>query len=358
VTFQIDVAHTGAQPCDQLTLPLVERWSRDLGTRLSFPLVAGGRVFLLLEAVFNVSGAAVVALDEATGAILWGPTTVSTSSDSAGFAYDSGRVFVVDGNGAKTAFDAATGNVLWSLGSPAGYFNFSTPLAINGRLFALDGYYGGFRAFDEGNGAEIWLATTGAGSGSPPALGYGNLFALSECQLDAVSPDVGQKLWRNSWCSGGNSLAAAIARGAVYTRYSGTDLGTLSNKIIDARTGAQLGTFGAAAWTFSPAPIPAFSADSNIYTAHDVQSVALDGGVQWTFDGGLGVPMAPLSVGPDVVFATSDATLWVVDGHTGAVVSSAAIPGWDGGGAGVDSTGLAAADGLLFVPAGTTLVAY
>ena len=45
MAYQIDATHSGAQ-YDSVTPPLTQRWSRDLGGQISYPLIAGGRIFV------------------------------------------------------------------------------------------------------------------------------------------------------------------------------------------------------------------------------------------------------------------------------------------------------------------------
>src|SRR5205807_1436882 len=71
VSYRIDPAHSGAQPGDTLAPPLIQRWSVDLGGNVSYPLIAGGRIFV--TAADANYGSRLYALDPGTGATLWGP---------------------------------------------------------------------------------------------------------------------------------------------------------------------------------------------------------------------------------------------------------------------------------------------
>ena len=92
VAYQIDPAHTGSQS-DGLTPPLVQRWSRELGNQfstISYPLIAEGKVFVLVDNGTD-NGTNLYALDEATGATVWGPFRDTAGSfNFAGLAYDAG----------------------------------------------------------------------------------------------------------------------------------------------------------------------------------------------------------------------------------------------------------------------------
>jgi outer membrane protein assembly factor BamB len=145
----------------------------------------------------------------------------------------------------------------------------------------------------------------------------------------------------------------AVARGALYVR---EDVPRSASElfVLDRRTGAAAAPL--------PVPlIPAFSADSYLFSGANVQAFALDGGVEWTTDGGTTtVALPPITVGPHVVVATSDGTLSVLDARTGDTVSSLQVAGLADAGPGIgpEPASLTAADGLLFVPAGNVLSVY
>src|SRR5690348_6082425 len=77
VAYQINAAHTGAIELPGLTPTLTKRWTVDLGNRVSYPLIAEGRVFVAVaDNTFNIKK--LVALDLATGAKLWEKSIPST----------------------------------------------------------------------------------------------------------------------------------------------------------------------------------------------------------------------------------------------------------------------------------------
>ena len=47
VTYQMNAAHTGAIQLKGLTPPLAVKWSVNMGAPVSYPLIAGGTVFVL-----------------------------------------------------------------------------------------------------------------------------------------------------------------------------------------------------------------------------------------------------------------------------------------------------------------------
>ncbi|MBV8301819.1 MAG: PQQ-binding-like beta-propeller repeat protein, partial [Candidatus Dormibacteraeota bacterium] len=129
LTFQMDVAHSGTQSGDSLRVSsstqLQERWRTPIaacpptsggGTNscpASYPLIAGGRVFVV-RAVGGSENTWLTAIDEASGAILWGPTSLGSQQTYAATAYDGSSVFALADYGTLSAFDSASGAVEWS----------------------------------------------------------------------------------------------------------------------------------------------------------------------------------------------------------------------------------------------------
>src|ERR1700745_291630 len=101
VAYQIDPAHTGSQ-LDGPTPPLTPRWSRDLGGPISYPLIAGGKVFVTVRnptPTDGYIGTSIYALDAATGATSWGPINLLGNRPWSNLAYESGRVFALNYDG-------------------------------------------------------------------------------------------------------------------------------------------------------------------------------------------------------------------------------------------------------------------
>src|SRR5205809_974349 len=153
VTYQIDPAHTGAQPGDSLTPPLARRWSIDLGGPVSYALIAGGAIFVTAQNQPVPGppnpGARLYAFDAQSGHLRWGPIALKAEwSSEAAIAFDrvagAGRIFVLTNDawrhGVITAFDAATGAQLWQTteAHEDGFGN--APLPVNGSLLVTRGY--------------------------------------------------------------------------------------------------------------------------------------------------------------------------------------------------------------------------
>ena len=142
----------------------------------SGPIEVGGRIYLATP------GGGVVAIDAATGALIWtrpGPGR----SPTRGVAVDGNRLFVLDSNNALVALDAATGHELWTApvyrgGAPPGAFTSTAPIVADGMvLVGVAGGDNGVRGFVEAMSAEdgrlLWRFYTvpAPGQGWVPATG-------------------------------------------------------------------------------------------------------------------------------------------------------------------------------------------
>src|SRR5215469_15416327 len=160
VAYQNNYAHDGSQPGDTLRAPFSKRWWIDLGGQLSYPLIAGGRVFVVGNSYGHGTGARLFALDAATGSLLWthnlgaDPNGVSYG---AGIAYDGDRVFATNRtDGVMRAFDAASGGLVWE--SPPPFItpaNIPTPpTAVAGTVYYQIGSV--LYALRESDGSRAW----------------------------------------------------------------------------------------------------------------------------------------------------------------------------------------------------------
>jgi hypothetical protein len=165
------------------------------------------------------------------------------------------------------------------------------------------------------------------------------------------------------------SLTVPLFAGNLYVRPPPGSWGAID--VVDATSGMMVGQ-----WNASVTFIPAFSgtmmfADANggdLAVAAPLQAFALPlldtAAPLWSFTHGQVAP-APIVVGPHVVVVAylgpSLGTVSVLDATTGHRVSSADVSAPIDGPDEFDNvvlTGLAAADGMLFVPARSGLVAY
>ena len=352
VAYQIDATHSGAQ-FDNITPPLTQRWSRDLGGQISYPLIVNGRIFVTV-AYNNPSYAAkLYALDEANGATLWGPVDLSGTYPWSNAAYDAGRVFAVNNNGVLSAFDAASGALLWSKQLPGQYSFNSPPTASGGVVYVVGAGTGTtVYAVDEQDGTVNWTELLFSGNDSSPAVTSTGVFVAFACDVYDFSPQDGSLIWQHSdGCSGGGGSTPVLFGGRLYEGDSLTD-----KRMFHAPTGAVLGAFPAG-------PPPAFSGSTGFFLTGSILKArdAYSGAVRWSFTGDGTLTSAPIVDNGYVYIGSRSGKVYALDGSTGANV-------WTGNlGAVVQTTeslvtrphtGLGAGDGLVVVPASTLLVAY
>jgi len=357
-TFQVNPAHDGTTAFDPpLSRRLIELWRYSIAGSLSYPLIADGRVIVAYsDQPGSNYGEHLVALDEASGAMLWGPIDISGTYYFAGIAYESGRVFAVDFDGLLQTFDAATGDLDWSVQLPGQYAFTASPSAENGIVYVGGAGSGGtVYALDESNGALLWTQGVENGDDSSPAIADGSVFVSYACpqvySFDAIS---GAQQWHYSGpCEGGGGATPVVRERRLYVRDWAS---TPSGYIFDSDSGALLDRFDAQT-------IPAIGADMGYFLqAGTLRGIGLaDLDVRWSFAGDGQLGTAPIVVN-DFVFIGSEAgTLYALDAASGHVQYSldtgAPISPTGDGGAAMHS-GLSAGDGLVLVPTAAGMVAY
>jgi outer membrane protein assembly factor BamB len=352
VTYQIDYAHTGRASVGGSgpTFPPLAHWSTTLNGNISYPLIAGGKVFVVTDVSSSggVSGTTLYALDETTGAVAWGPTPLSGTYSFAGLAYDHGTIFAVNYDGLVRTFDARTGVAGWSkqLLAPNGVT--SPPTAVNGILYVAGEAL--LTAVDETNGKVLWSASAGTAR-SAPTVSQDGLFIAGPCDVRRFDPIVGNQVWwYNAGCSGGGGKTAAFANNSLYVRRLGSPP---SEQVFDVTSGKPTGRFVAT-------PIPAFG-DTLGFFVDSARISAIDqpsGLTQWTFAGDGLLSSAPIVIDNTVVIGSSSGTVYALSASNGNVL-------WSGpAGAPIDPpdeqnstivTGFGVGDGYLVVPAGKVL---
>ena len=340
VTYQINPAHTGSQ-FDTVNPPLMQRWSRDLGSSTSYPLIAGGKVFV-------VAGTSLYALNGTNGATVWGPIDLGNYPS---IAYESGRVFAVNFSGLLRSYDATTGTQQWSRQLVGQLFT-SPPTALGGTVY-ISGWqtlYG----VNANDGTIKWSAPNFGGDHSSPAVTPSAVYVSYACQQAfAVSPATGAQIWHhNSTCAGGGGRTSVFYNGRVYIR----DV-SLGNRTLDSATGIEVGEYLAG-------PAPAFSGTTGFFLngptleARDTTSHA----VKWSFTGDGNLSSAPIVVNGTVYIGSTGGKLYALDASTGANVWTgvvgASVNRPDEHGSSVPLTGLGAGEGLIVVPASNLVVAY
>ena len=167
-------AHTGAVTFKTAALPVNSAWSVDVGGTASYALIVGGKVYVTVAINGNSQ---LVALNGATGAMLWGPVALSGQVNA---AYDRGRVFVVTGSPQGqiiSALDATTGTATsWN---PNGSDGEVDALTVSGSIVYAGGTF--FTIGGQGRTQIAALdATTGAATAwAPSAAGFVDALAVS-----------------------------------------------------------------------------------------------------------------------------------------------------------------------------------
>ncbi len=345
-SFLENAAHTGYIDDPTLTPPLAPLWTFDLGGTASYPLIVGGRIYVLSKSSGGVSD--LVALDATTGAPIW-------RVDSGGafaHAYDAGRIFTVTSGGLVASFDASTGAPGWSAQMPGQYSFSSAPTAYRGILYVGGAGEGGtVYATDESNGNLLWSQPVANGDDSAPTVADEGVFVSYACvQAYAFDRVSGSPLWHYSGsCEGGGGATTVLSGGVLYAR------DFMGNIALSAAAGSVEGAFNAT-------PPPAFDATHGFFVAAGTlrAEVAATRAVLWSFAGDGMLASAPLVVGGEVYVGSSSGALYGLSAVTGTVDWSDSV----GSGLGFSESGglggapFAAAGGLLVVPAGTEIVAY
>jgi outer membrane protein assembly factor BamB len=358
VAYQNDYAHSGLVTFGTpITFPASPSWSVTLNGAVSYPLIAGGRVFVTTAGIGTGNGTQLYALDKQSGSILWGPVAIVGNSLWSGLAYDHGKVFVINFEGLLKSFDAATGQAGWSMNLPYVYWADSAPTAVNGIVYVGAASTGTVYAVSESSGNLLWQAAVNGGGQSSPAVSSDGVFVTYPCQAYKFDPLTGATLWHYSGgCSGGGGRTAAYANGLLYMRDWSTTLGLIFN----AATGAQTGNFS----TNISTPIPAFTTQTGFFQiAGTLQGIDLSThNVLWSFAGDGHLVSAPIVIDQVVIVGSSSGTVYALDAATGSQIWSgsagAAITGPDEQNVSQPLTGFGAGEGYLVVPAGKVLSAW
>jgi outer membrane protein assembly factor BamB len=355
VAYQIDYAHSGyAVFADPVTFPGSPAWSVTLNAPVSYPLIAGGEVFVTTQGP-ETGPAALYALNQQTGSIVWGPIALPGTYNWSKHAYDNGKIFVINTDGLLRSFDAATGQAGWSTQLRGQNLFESAPTAANGIVY-VDGAGEGatLYAVDESNGNVLWTASVN-GTQSSPAVSSDGVFVTFPCQAYKFDPITGSALWHyDGGCEGGGGEAPAYANGLLYMRNPPNPPGL----IFDAATGALTGSFTAT-------PIPAFSTQTGFFLVSYGALTAIDlstNNVLWSFTGDGALALAPIVINQVVVVGSTSGNVYALDAATGSLIWS----GSAGSGIGVPDenngewplTGFGAGEGYLVVPAGNVLTAW
>jgi outer membrane protein assembly factor BamB len=357
VAYQINVGHSGVQTDLNLNPPFTRKWQVTLPGPMEYPLIANGDVYVT---AFNGTSAALYALDQQTGAVLWSKPIQSRYSDDAWPAYDAGRIFVVHNDqnccsdGLMDAFDATTGAHLWTATLPGQYSFSSPPTASNGVVYTSGAGSGGtLYAVNETNGEVLATQPVENGDNSSPALSGHGVFVQYACdQTYGFAQQTLDPLWHYSTdCEGGGGSTPVYADGDLFTQ------DFVGNLILNTATGNLVRSWSPSG-NGSPPP-PAVDAHT-LFFVNQGSLVAQDlatGAQKWSFSSGGQLEPQPIVVttprGEFVLIDSSAGNLYAVDAATGQLDWSGSL-----GTAIPDFPRLAAGQGLVVAPAGNVLSAY
>ena len=232
---------------------LAERWSTDIGSgagsgeRLTAtPIIAQGRIFTI------DTDSEVRAFDAKNGGRYWSTELTPDEEDDGhipgGLAYDNGRVFAGTGFAQVVALDAASGKIIWrkTVSGPIR----SAPTVRGGRVFAVS-LDNKLHALAANDGSLLWTHT-GSNEmamllgGASPAIDQGVVVVpYTSGEIAALKVNNGRQLWMDSLTSRRRTDATAalahiranpvIDRGRVFAiSHSGLMVA------IDLRSGTRL----------------------------------------------------------------------------------------------------------------------
>jgi outer membrane protein assembly factor BamB len=349
VAYQIDYAHSGfATFGTPLTFPSSPTWSVTLNGQASYPLIAGGKVFV-------TTPTSLYALDELTGIVVWGPVAIPGTLSWIAHAYDHGKLFVVNYDGLLRSFDATTGQAGWSTQLPGQYAFSAPPTAVNGVVYVGGAGSGGtLYAVDESTGNVLWTAFVENGDRSSTAVSSDGVFVSYPCQVYKFDPLTGASLWHYAGpCEGGGGKTPAYANGLLYVR---DPTSSPPDQVFDAASGTRVGSF-------TSTPIPALSTQTGYFlNAGTLQGIDLTShNVLWSFAGDGQLVSAPIVIDNRVIVGSGTGTVYALDAATGTQIWSgnagAAISGPDEQNL-PPLMGFGAGEGYLVVPAGSVLSAW
>lgn len=351
--YQENPVHDGAVTAGLPANPQL-KWTRNLGGPISYPVIADGRVFVTAGVPRDGGGYSagnIYAFDAESGAVDWGPIPYSADGGRNSLTYDHGILFSLTANGQLTAFDASTGDLAWSRNFGLD-FN-GPPTASDGTVYVTDGAR--LFAVDEVSGAVHWIALMdGGGDMSSPAVSAGSVYLDYACDLTYRFDLGGRQQWTHTTgCHGGGGSSPVVHGDSVWVLgYPQADTG----QVLSATTGQLLRGF-------SSRQTPVFSGTDAILTqrAGLVAVDAATGQSRWTQPGDGQLAGPPVVSGDVAYIASGTANVFGYSTTTGQQVWSAPL------GSPATPTdysylgempGLAAGDGVLAVPAGTSLTVF
>lgn len=345
VSLQITPDHAGAISFKSLSFPTASTWSVNVGGTPSYALIVDGKVIVTAAVNNNTQ---LVALNQATGATVWGPIEITGSANT---TYDGGKVFVlsatVGSQGIVQSYDIETGKLDWTVTLSGGIIGGGLT-ALNGMIYTSSDN-GLFFALSEGTGSVAWSASVWNGGFGTPAVTSTGVYASYPCSTYDFQPFTGTQLFfTNTGCEGGGGATPVVANGLVYSPAGNSNGGGL---VVDASSGTVVGSYTATGE-------PAFSATAGYFLQSGTLNALTSSNntVLWSFTGDGLLTTSPIVVNQAVIVGSSSGNVYALNAATGQQLWTV-----NTGGAlqsGSTNSGLAAGDGLLIVPAGNQVVGY
>jgi len=351
--YQGGSEHDGSTQDPSFVRQIREHWSVDLGGRVHYPLVVGGRVYASVSDP-DGAGSTVSAFELESGTRIWGPVDVGGTNGFGALTYEGGRVFAMNGQGRVTALDAASGTRAWST-APGQSLSTSFPLASHRGLVYTSGQGpGGARisALAAREGSLQWTRSVPHEASSAPAVDDTGVYVGYGCDQVYAFSGAGSQRWHHEGdCADGGGSAPVLHGSRLYVQ----DPSDRTPILLDTGSGEQVGTFASDT-------APAVDGDTVVTVTDGVLRVldARNGALRWSDDRHPWVSN-PLLVNGDVIVGASDGVVHLLDGETGADLWSATAGSEirpPGEGASDGLTGLAVGHGHLVVPAGTRLTVF
>lgn len=378
VAYQLNPAHSGSLTDPAFHLPLTPAWSALLASDPSYPILADGAVYV---AFANAGAIEAKAFDAHTGAPLWGPVNLQTG-ERATLAYNHGTLFVHTSAGWLHALEGKTGKFSWSAQITLNgddVFHDSYPVASEGRVYVADAKSALGQLWSiNWDGKDVFGASIMSPSTtSAPAIVDGTAFltfiesgaaAIDLTKLTGFqSQDLREEdryaatVWNQRCaCSGGGvGFVPAVYEGKLYER-SVFGNSTIRQTSDGLPTGEFPGTL-----------IPAFSndmgfgMDSDEVIAFNIETRARawSKGAPSKPKGGSSAFITPALAINGIVFAvTRDGTVIALEGATGDQLWSGelekAVSQPSAAAYGLDSTGMAAGEGMLIIPTQKGIFAF
>jgi outer membrane protein assembly factor BamB len=335
-----DASHSG-RSCTTLPAQPVKKWSVTLNGDASYPIIAGGKVFVATAVPGGSYGGWLYALNASSGKVAWGPVPLGATYYWFALAYGDGNVYVNNFDGTVTAYNASTGRQVWA---QATYYFSGEPVAYNGVVYVQGA--GSAFALSELTGKVLWESSYLDGDGSSVSANASGVYVAAGCSWFRLSLTTGAVIWSgNSGCTGGGG-------GTTYLS-NGRDFETVGGFVVSQATGKTLGTFSG---------VPAFSGTNGYFASGS--SIFCENVTTLTPVFTAPVPStvvtSPVIAGQTLYVGTENSEVYGLSTTTGKVVWHGALPGVPGGGAQYSSptSDIAVGNGLLVVPTGTQVTAF